>query len=128
VAIAGKGGNVKIGAAMVGEVNQWKLDISNTEIDTTNFGSAGWKTYIAGLNEWSGSFDANWIVETDTTGQVVIQNAILAGTITTLEFDVDGTHHYSGSALIKKFSVDTSVKGQIKLTVDFQGTGALTYA
>jgi predicted secreted protein len=128
VAIAGKGGNVKIGAAAIGEVNQWKLDIVNTEIDTTNFGSAGWKTYIAGLNEWSGSFDGNWIVETDTTGQVVIQNAILNGTIATLEFDVDGTHHYSGSALIKKFSVDANVKDQIKLVVDFQGTGALTYA
>lgn len=130
MAITGTGGNVKVGAApsVVGDVEQWKLDIDTDTLETTNFSSNGWKEYIAGLKEWSGSFDAQWDVANDTNGQEVIQNNQFSGTSMTLEFDVDGTHHYSGTALIKKASIDTQVKGVVKISYTYQGSGALSYA
>jgi len=128
--ISGQGGNVKVGAApsVVGSVDQWKLDIDSDTLEVTNFGSSGWKEYIAGLKEWSGSFDAFWDVANDANGQKVIQDNQFAGSSMAVELDVDGTHNYSGNILIKKSSIDTQVKGVIKISYTFQGTGALAYA
>jgi len=128
--ISGVGGNVKVGAApsVVGSVDQWKLDIDSDMLETTNFSSNGWKEFIAGLKEWTGSFDAQWDVANDAQGQKVIQDNQFAGSSMAVELDVDGTNNYSGNILIKKSSIDTQVKGVIKISYTFQGTGALAYA
>lgn len=128
--VSGEGGNVKIGAvpSVVGEVNQWKLDIDAAALETTNFSSGGWKEFIAGLKDWTGSFDANWDVANDTNGQAVIQSNMFAGTSMTVELDVDGTHKYTGSILVTKSSIDAQVKGIITISYTFQGTGALAFA
>jgi len=130
MSLSGVGGNVKVGAApaVVGEVNQWKLDIDAAALETTNFSSGGWKEFIAGLKDWTGSFDANWDVANDTEGQAVIQSNMFAGTSMAVELDVDGTHKYTGSILVTKASIDTQVKGIVTIAYTFQGTGVLTFA
>ena len=124
-AITGQSGSAKIGTTAVAEIDNWKLDISADMLDSTDFASAGWKEFIAGLKEWSGSFSGNWDM-TDTAGQLAIQTAFLAGTPITLRLDVDSTHYYSGSAHIKSLGVETPVGDKVTVSYDFQGTGALT--
>lgn len=126
-AIIGYAGSVKIGANAVAEISNWKLDISADLPDTTSFSSGGWKTFIAGLKEWSGSAEGNFD-PTDTNGQLALQNALLNGTSVTLNLSVDGTHKYSGTAYIKKVSPETPVDDKVKISFDFQGSGALTYS
>lgn len=128
MAIAGKGGALKIGVNQVAEVEGWKLDLQGDTIDTTSQDSAGWKTFIQGLKEWSGSADTSWAVATDANGQKAIQDALLNGTTVSVEFNVNGVNKYTGNTLVKKINIDSTVKDKIKLSVDLQGTGALTYA
>ena len=128
MAISGKGGNVKVGANVVAEVKNWKLDIESDMLDTTNFGTSGWKTFVAGLKSWSGSFELEWKVSTDTNGQKALQDALLGGTTVSLVLDVQGTNNYSGTAFMKKEGLETPVDGVVTGSFDYQGTAALTYA
>lgn len=128
MAITGKGGSLKIGAVTVSQMSSWKLDIDIELKDATNFASNGWKEQIAGLKGWSGSSDGTWNVITDTTGQKALQDALLNGTTVAIEFNINGTNKYSGSAFVKKISVDEPVDDVVKFSVDLEGTGALTFA
>jgi predicted secreted protein len=127
VAIAGKGGGVYLGVNKVAEVKSWKLDIEADMLETTNFDTNGWKTYLAGLKQWSGSFDYEWKVSTDTTGQKALQDALLGGTSLSIKLDVNGTNNYTGNAFVKTESIETPVDDVISGSFDFQGTAALTY-
>jgi predicted secreted protein len=127
MAIAGKGGAVKVGAVKVAEVKNWKLDIEADMLETTSFDSNGWKTFVAGLKAWSGTFDLEWKVSTDTTGQKALQDALLGGTTVSLVLDVNGTNNYSGTAFMKKEGLETPVDGVVTGSFDYQGTAALTY-
>lgn len=127
-AIAGKDGGVKIGEAAVANLNNWKLDINCDMKDSTSFSSNGWKENIPTLKDWSGSVDGDWNVAYDTEGQKALQDALLGGTSAVMEFDVDATHHYSGTAFIKKISIGEKVDDKVTFSADIQGTGALTFA
>jgi predicted secreted protein len=88
---------------------------------------AGWKTYISGLKGWSGSFEAEWKVSGDTTGQKALQDALLGGTSLSIKLDVNGTNNYTGTAFISTESVSTPVDDVVTASFDYQGTAALTY-
>ncbi len=127
MALAGKGGNVKIGANAVTEIGNWKLDLDLDTKDKTNFGSNGWKESQPTLKGWSGTCEGTWNVAADTNGQTAIQTAVLNGTSVSLALYADGTHNYAGTAWIKKLSVEEPVDDLVKFSFDYEGTGALTY-
>jgi predicted secreted protein len=124
MAIAGKGGSVNIDAAKVAEIANWSLDLGADDIDITSFDSDGWKEFLAGLKEWSGSMEGNF-KPTDAAGQKAILAAWAAGTPITFTFKVDGTTSFSGSAFVKP-SIEVPVDDKATFSCDFQGTGALT--
>lgn len=123
---AGRGGSLRVGTTTVAEIKSWSLEISADNIDVTNFGSAGWKEYVQGLKEWSGSAEANWDM-TDTAGQKALQDALLGGTTATLNLHIDSTRRYSGTVLIKSVSVEVAADDIAKVTFEFDGTGQLQY-
>lgn len=127
MAISGKGGGVFLGANKVAEVTNWTLDIEADMLDSTSFDSNGWRQFIAGLKQWSGSFEAKWKVSGDTTGQKALQDALLGGTVLSIKLDVNGTNNYSGSALVSTQSIETPVDDIVNSNFDYQGTGALAY-
>lgn len=124
MAIAGKEGSVYIGANKVAEINTWSLDLGADDIEITSFDSNGWKEYLAGLKEWSGSFEGNF-KPTDTNGQVALINAWVAGNSVSLELRIDATKKFSGSAFVKP-SIEMPVDDKGGFSCDFQGTGELT--
>lgn len=125
MAIAGKGGSVYIGANKVAEISQWSIDCEADDIDVTSFDSNGWKQFIAGLKEWSGSFEGNFNPN-DTNGQVALINAWLNGTTVNLELRIDATKKISGSAFVK-LSIEMPVDDKSSISFDFQGTGQPTF-
>ena len=125
MALAGKGGSVYIGANKVAEISQWSCDLKADNIETTNFDSNGWKTYIQGLKEWSGSLEGNF-VPTDTNGQQAIINAFAGGTSVSLELRIDTTKKITGTALIEGISIEVPVDDKQSLKCDFSGTGQPT--
>lgn len=124
MAIAGKGGLVKIGAKTVAEIKSWSLDLGVDDIDVTSFDSGGKKEFIAGLTEWSGSFEGSLKAD-DTDGQKAIFAAWAAGTPLTLTFQVSSGVTFSGSAYVKP-SIEVPVDDKASFSCDFQGTGELT--
>ena len=124
MAITGTGGSANIGANKIAEIANWSLDLGADDVETTNFDSNGWKEYLAGLKEWSGSMEGNLKAD-DTNGQKAILAAWLAGTPLTLNLKVSSAITFSGSALVKP-SIEVPVDDKASFSCDFQGTGALT--
>lgn len=127
MAIAGFGGGVYIGDTTpikVAEIANWSLDMSSDDIDITSFDSNGWKEFMQGLKEWSGSFEGNF-EPNDTNGQVALINAWLTGQKVKLELQVNSNVKFSGEALITP-SIETPVDDKASFSCDFQGTGPLT--
>ena len=131
-AIAGAKGSIKVGAtpSVVTDMNSWKLTIKNNLEDTTSFDDNGWESSQATVKAWEGSIEGSWNMD-DTTGQKALQAALIAGTPIAMELFTDKADiaaAYEGNALIESLEVDTSVKGIIKVSIKFKGTGALTPA
>ena len=124
MAVTGKGGSANIGADKIAEINNWSLDLGADDIETTSFDSEGWKEYLAGLKEWSGSLEGNLKTD-DANGQQAILQAWLNGTPLDFNFKVTPTITFSGSALVKP-SIEVPVDDKATFSCDIQGTGPLT--
>ena len=124
MALAGKGGSLNIGANKVAEIANWSLDLGADDIDVTSFDSQGWKEYLAGLKEWSGSAEGNFKPD-DTNGQKAILQAWLNGTVVEFKFKVSDSVSFEGSAFVKP-SIEVPVDDKASFSVDITGTGALT--
>ena len=124
--LVGLGGSVKIGANSVASLDNWKVSINKSILDTTSFGDT-WNSNLTGLKSWSATASGKFVIVTDTNGQAALQTAFLAGTDVALKLYVDSTHYYSGNAHIGKLDIDASVPELIKISFEFTGNGALGY-
>ena len=124
MAVTGKGGAVKLSANKVAEISNWSLDLGADDIDITSFDSQGWKEYLAGLKEWSGSIEGNLKTD-DTNGQKAILNAWLNGTKLSFTFEVSSGVSFQGEAFVKP-SIEVPVDDKASFSCDITGTGALT--
>ena len=55
--ISGKAGSVLVAAATVAGIRSWSLDYTGDALETSDFGDSGHRTYIPGIDGWSGRFD-----------------------------------------------------------------------
>ena len=124
MAVTGTGGAVKIGTNKIAEISNWSLDLGADDIDITSFDSNGWKEYLAGLKEWSGSIEGNF-KSTDANGQKAILTAWLNGTALAFTFVVSSGVTFQGSAYVKP-SIEVPVDDKASFSCDITGTGALT--
>ena len=124
MAVTGTGGAVKVSANKVAEISNWSLDLGADDIDITSFDSNGWKEYLAGLKEWSGSIEGN-LVTGDTNGQKAILNAWLSGETLEFTFEVSSGVSFQGEAFVKP-SIEVPVDDKASFSCDITGTGALT--
>ena len=131
-ALAGKAGTVQIcvedgTAAVVGKIKSWNIDIGYDTLDVTSFDSADdWREFLAGLSQWSGSFDGHWAYATDTP-QTVIVTALLTPAVLEIELWVDATYGWYGDVFVNATSITTNVDGTVDASFTFQGTGKPTY-
>lgn len=131
MAVAGYGGEVKISTAVVAQVKQWELPLAADLYDTSVMGSQ-WKQYIAGLLGSDAKIDVFFDL-TDTTGQVAIQTAFLAGTSVSLSLLTSNAnsatqHTYSGTAFVKGIDIKDPVNAAEEASLTLTFTGAITYA
>ena len=124
MAVTGTGGAVKLGANKIAEISNWSLDLGADDIEITSFDSNGWKEYLAGLKEWSGSIEGNLKTD-DTNGQKAILNAWLNGTKLSFTFEVSSGVTFTGDAFVKP-SIEVPVDDKASFSCDITGTGALT--
>lgn len=129
MAVAGKNGKVVIGESATQKVvgiKNWSLELSLDTLETTALGD-DWKNYITGLKEWSASSEGDYEVPVDAEGQQALQDAFLNGTTVTVKLYVDGTNYYKGEAYINSLSIEDPVDDVVSISIEFTGTGALTF-
>ena len=124
MAITGKSGAVKLGENKIAEISNWSLDLGADDVEITSFDSNGWKEYLAGLKEWSGSIEGNLKTD-DTNGQKAILTAWLNGTALAFTFEVSSGVTFQGSALVKP-SIEVPIDDKATFSCDITGTGPLT--
>ena len=129
MAVEGKNGKVVIGESATKKVvgiKNWSLELSLDTLETTALGD-DWKNYITGLKEWSASSEGDYEVPVDADGQQALQDAFLNGTTVTVKLYVDGTNYYKGEAFINSLSIEDPVDDVVSISIEFTGTGALTF-
>jgi hypothetical protein len=105
--------------AMVDGIKAWSLDYVVEMLETTDFGSAGVREYIAAGSGWSGSFEGlKDGVPLGIGSEVVL---VLA------ETGASG-QCWLGDAFITAVHPAVSADGIVEYSYDFQGTGALQVA
>lgn len=111
-------------------IKAWKVDFKGDTKETTVFqtgNDTAWKAFMSTLKSWSGTIDPAGLEMGDTNGQLALFN-LIGGASVALQFYVDGTHYFSGSALITGVSPTANVDDLVLAgSFSFQGTGALTY-
>lgn len=112
--ISGKAGYVDTGSTVAG-IKSWTLDYNADMLETTDFGDAGVKSFIAGCTGWSGTFEGY----KDGAPQGI-------GTSITLKLYENATYFWTGTAFITGVSASTAFDGVDSYSYTFQGTGALT--
>lgn len=112
------------GTANIVGIGEWSLDIGHGVVETTAFGD-GWKQFIAGIKEYSGSFSGN--SDTDST-HTSLRNAMLGGSVVGLRlYDTATTYYTVGTAYLSSGNPTISYDGKGEQGYDFQGVGALSY-
>ena len=127
----GKGGHMTFGvlggAGTESEISSWSVDATADVADVTNMNSDGdWKEYLAGFRGWTASCETVWNATNLTTTAII---PLLGGTTTALKMEfVDAAGHLAGDAILTGMSVNTDANDAVKITYNFQGTGAIAYA
>ena|SRR5579859_1677064 len=122
---AGVNGLVKNGANTVANLQKWAISVKGNVAKTTPFQASGsWEQNTPTIRGWTATVDG-WTDPSDTNGQVALYNGVNSSF--TLELDIDGTHHWSGSAYLT--GVDPAADSQNMNTtkLSFTGSGALTF-
>jgi len=115
--VAGKTGSITCTGLTAG-VKSWSLNLVGDTLETTDYADSGHRTYIAGLDGWTGSCEVNW----DTANTISIGDTIAA-----LVFSVVGTTEvYTGEAIVTGISPTSSVDVLVTMSVSFQGSGVCT--
>ena len=118
--LKGYSGNIKKDTTTIGEMSDWSLDVNADIVDTSAFGDE-WKKKVATQKDWTGS--CNGRLYPDDSGQATLT----IGAEVTMRFYVDGSHYYSGAAIVESISRSAAVAGTIDVTFNFTGNGVLSY-
>ena len=126
-ATAGKAGNLKIGANVVGGIRKFQLKADNQSEDCTVFGDTVVKR-ILGLGDSSISSEGNHDM-TDAQ-QAAIKDAILGQTkLSNVKGCTTAASGYTVASMVpKSMTIDAEVGAKpVGISVDLEGDGAVTY-
>lgn len=120
--LSGKAGTVTYNSASVAHVSGWEIDYKGAAVDVTGMSDSGLKTFIGGLTEWSGSFDAT------LDGAYTLPTPAASVAIALVDSADTGYNTYTGTVVTTGVKITNSVDGAVKINVTFQGSGALGIA
>jgi len=106
-------------AKVIAGINSWNLDYVTDALETTDFVSAGARSYIVGASSWSGSFSG---YKDGAPLSIGSQYGV------SLAESATATQMWLGNAIITAVHPSTAFDGTVQYSYDFQGTGTLTIA
>ena len=123
---------VEIGATLAGNAAEVSIDVGVDAPEATTFSTGGWRSYLPGLKQWSGSVS----VMNDFAASAVDSDIwALLGSTASFAFRSDSASvgasnpSYEGTIIITGFSpVGQSVGEVASASISFQGTSTLSRA
>lgn len=125
---SGKAGSISLGGNVAGLI-KWDIDAKAETTDVTGMDSAGVKEFLAGLTEWSGSFEAfptGSVAAYKPGSEFTTFTFASSATAGAPKFTADATAP-AGKIIITGLKVSTDVKGAVQISCSFQGSGNLAY-
>ncbi len=120
----GRGGSV-VGMGIAAGIHTWGMDVVGDIADVSDFtdvAGANWfRTFLAGLQSWSGTI--NCFV--DDAGPPPGGWDFPGDTVAAAIFNFDGAHNLSGEIIISGWTVGVPVGDVETIDIAYQGTGAL---
>lgn len=111
----------------LGETRDMTLSVTNNEVESTSFDSAGWMEVLGGIKEWEASTESLWVYANG--GQADLFTALTGGTsvkIRVLPKTGTGNSGYTGTAICTSWELAAAVDDVVTLSATFKGTGSLT--
>ncbi len=129
MATAGKNLRIKVSTNgttfnLVADLNDATMSLSGDNQDITTFGQ-DYINRLQGLKDCTYSL-GGFYKSDDTNGQVVIKSALLNDTALYVQFLPDGTTGFQQEVKVSSFELSASVDGTNDLSIDLDGTGAIT--
>lgn len=128
-AYSGKNGKAVIGSTgTLNELTSWQLTEKGDQVEVTAMSdTAGPKSFVATLTEWSGQVSMNYD-PADADGQELLVANWTGALKVYPQGDASTMKYWSGTIFVTDAQRQASVDGKIQLTVSFKGTGTLTRA
>jgi predicted secreted protein len=130
MATAGKDTRVKVSTtsggsfAAVAGIKSANMELAGNNIDVSKFGD-DFVSRIQGLKDATYSLDGQ-MDGTDTTGQNIVRSAYLNDTALFVQFLGDGTAGFQHEVKVAKYAESSAVDGVVEVSIDLEGTGAIT--
>lgn len=128
--LAGKLNRAKVGTTSGGTfynvagLKQSSIELDGAVIDDSEFG-VDWQQKLQGLKNFKVSMSGSYR-PADTNGQVAIRSAFVNDTELWVQVLPDGTNGFKGKVIVTKFSVEPAVDGISSVSIELEGTGAVT--
>lgn len=100
------------------------INMQADTIDTSDKTTGGFKTFMAGLIEWSVEMDALY-VENDN-GMSALHDAFIARAMVEIVVTFDGVTRYTGYAYVTELSSDAAHDDAVTMKCTLSGASALT--
>lgn len=130
----GSAGAVKIksgsdAVTAIASVRSWNMEIVREVVESTSMGSAGNRTYLKGLQGYTGSMDIVYDDSEDTiVGTALNPDTDDAVLVELYSENGNDATKFSGTVIINSYSVTANYDGITEATIGFTGTGAVTTA
>jgi hypothetical protein len=122
---------VTIAATSIAEARLWTLTSGVDVLETTKFGTAGWKEFRGGLAEWSGTGEAH-LDYGDLKQKALIDKLSGANPSDTANAAVFGVlpsatvlKQFYGSMTLTQMQLGANVNDLVRVTFQFRGVGAI---
>ena len=120
----GSAGVIKIGSNTVAEVTGFTLETTADVIESTQLSDTN-KTYVTSRKSGTVTVECMWD-ETDSNGQIVLQEATGVTLLLYPEGADSGDFYYSVPAIVTGNSVAVTMDDIIRLSISCQINGAIT--
>lgn len=126
-ALSGTAGSVVYmtgGTTLVGELTEWRMDMTMSPVETTAFGDS-WNKFIPSTRGATGSFSGNFDPSNGAQGSIV--SAMLGGSAIALRLYASASKYFNiGTAYVNSMGPGISQKGKGDIQFGFTASDTVT--
>lgn len=127
-ALSGTAGSVVYmtgGTTIIGNLTEWRLDVSMSPQEITAFGD-NWQKFLPSVRGATGTFQGNF--DNSDSAQTSLRNAALGGSAVALRLYVSGSNYFNvGTAYLNGMGPGISQMGKGDVQFSFTASDAVSF-